>query len=197
VYGGMNLSLPIRSLSPRAMKGAAILLAGAILLLLLAVLPFLWHASMREQAVAQAAERDRVKARVLARADARGRMLTEGDQPQTMFLPGTTAGTTLAAFQTMVSDVAVASGISVLRMQPLPGGEGEGLSAYRLAVDAAGSMEQLQRFLAGIESSLPVVTVAGFGIVPRAAAGSERQPFASDDLAISLTLEAYAWRGAQ
>jgi len=192
----MNLSLPIRSLSPRAMKGAAILLAGAILLLLLAVLPFLWHASMREQAVAQAAERDRVKARVLARADARGRMLTEGDQPQTMFLPGTTAGTTLAAFQTMVSDVAVASGISVLRMQPLPGGEGEGLSAYRLAVDAAGSMEQLQRFLAGIESSLPVVTVAGFGIVPRAAAGSERQPFASDDLAISLTLEAYAWRGA-
>ena len=192
----MNLSLPIRSLSPRAMKGAAILLAGAILLLLLAVLPFLWHASMREQAVAQAAERDRVKARVLARADARGRMLTEGDQPQTMFLPGTTAGTTLAAFQTMVSDVAVASGISVLRMQPLPGGEGEGLSAYRLAVDVAGSMEQLQRFLAGIESSLPVVTVAGFGIVPRAAAGSERQPFASDDLAISLTLEAYAWRGA-
>jgi hypothetical protein len=192
----MNLSLPIRSLSPRAMKGAAILLAGAILLLLLAVLPFLWHASMREQAVAQAAERDRVKARVLARADARGRMLTEGDQPQTMFLPGTTAGTTLAAFQTMVSDVAVASGISVLRMQPLPGGEGEGLSAYRLAVDAAGSMEQLQRFLAGIESSLPVVTVAGFGIVPRAAAGPERQPFASDDLAISLTLEAYAWRGA-
>ena len=193
----MNLSLPIRSLSPRAMKGAAILLAGAILLLLLAVLPFLWHASMREQAVAQAAERDRVKARVLARADARGRMLTEGDQPQTMFLPGTTAGTTLAAFQTIVSDAAVASGISVLRMQPLPGGEGEGLSAYRLAVDAAGSMEQLQRFLAGIESSLPVVTVAGFGIVPRAAAGSERQPFASDDLAISLTLEAYAWRGAQ
>ncbi|WP_395661712.1 type II secretion system protein GspM [Aestuariivirga sp.] len=192
----MNLSLPIRSLSPRAMKGAAILLAGAILLLLLAVLPFLWYSSMREQAVAQAAERDRVKARVLARADARGRMLTEGDQPQTMFLPGTTAGTTLAAFQTMVSDVAVASGISVLRMQPLPGGEGEGLSAYRLAVDAAGSMEQLQRFLAGIESSLPVVTVAGFGIVPRAAAGPERQPFASDDLAISLTLEAYAWRGA-
>jgi hypothetical protein len=151
---------------------------------------------MREQAVAQAAERDRVKARVLARADARGRMLTEGDQPQTMFLPGTTAGTTLAAFQTMVSDVAVASGISVLRMQPLPGGEGEGLSAYRLAVDAAGSIEQLQRFLAGIESSLPVVTVAGFGIVPRAAAGPERQPFASDDLAISLTLEAYAWKGA-
>lgn len=192
----MNLSLPIRSLSPRAMKGAAILLAGAILLLLLAVLPFLWYSSMREQAVAQAAERDRVKARVLARADARGRMLTEGDQPQTMFLPGTTAGTTLAAFQTMVSDVAVASGISVLRMQPLPGGEGEGLSAYRLAVDAAGSMEQLQRFLAVIESALPVVTVAGFGIVPRAAAGPERQPFASDDLAISLTLEAYAWRGA-
>lgn len=192
----MNLSLPIRSLSPRAMKGAAILLAGAILLLLLAVLPFLWHASMREQAVAQAAERDRVKARVLARADARGRMLTEGDQPQTMFLPGTTAGTTLAAFQTMVSEVAGASGISVLRMQPLPGGEGEGLSAYRLAVDVAGSMEQLQRFLAGIESALPVVIVAGFGIVPRAAAGSERQPFASDDLAISLTLEAYAWRGA-
>ena len=66
----------------------------------------------------------------------------------------------------------------------------------RLAVDAAGSMEQLQRFLAGIESTLPLVIVAGFNIAPRAAAGSDPQPYASDDLAISLTLEAYAWRGA-
>jgi hypothetical protein len=192
----MNLSLPVRNLSPRAMKGAAILLVSAILLLLLAVLPFVWHASLSEQAAAQLAERDRVKARVLAHADARGRMLTDGDQPQNMFLPGTTAGTTLAAFQTIVSDAAGASGISVLRMQPLPGGEGSGLSAYRLAVDAAGSMEQLQRFLAGIESTLPLVIVAGFNIAPRAAAGSDPQPYASDDLAISLTLEAYAWRGA-
>ena len=119
----MNLSLPLRNLSPRAMKGAAILLVSAILLLLLAVLPFVWHASLSEQAAAQLAERDRVKARVLAHADARGRMLTDGDQPQNMFLPGTTAGTTLAAFQTIVSDAAGASGISVLRMQPLPGGE--------------------------------------------------------------------------
>ncbi len=192
----MNISMPAVKFSPRAMKGARILLASVLLLLLLAVLPYVWHASLRQQVAAQTAELDLVKARVLARESARGPVLSEKDQLQDMFLPGTTAGTTLAAFQTLVSEAAAASGINVLRMQPLPTVEVEGLSPYRLAVDAAGSLEQLQAFLLDVEAMLPVVIVSGFEIVPRAAGGSEPQPYPSEDLAITLRLEAYAWRGA-
>jgi Tfp pilus assembly protein PilO len=192
----MNISMPAVKFSPRAMKGARILLASVLLLLLLAVLPYAWHASLRQQVAAQTAELDLVKARVLARESARGPVLSEKDQLQDMFLPGTTAGTTLAAFQTLVSEAAAASGINVLRMQPLPTDEVEGLSPYRLAVDAAGSLEQLQAFLLDVEAMLPVVIVSGFEISPRAAGGSEPQPYPSEDLAITLRLEAYAWRGA-
>lgn len=178
------------------MKGAAIVLGGVLLLLLGAVAPYVWHASLRQQVAAQTAELDLLRARVLARETARGPVLTEQDPLQDMFLPGTTAGTTLASFQTIVGEAAAASGIGILRMQPLPAGEVEGLSPYRLSVDASGSLTQLQLFLLAIESMLPVVIVSGFDVVPRASGGGEPQPYPSEDLAITLRLEAYAWRGA-
>jgi Tfp pilus assembly protein PilO len=193
--GSKNVSIPAFKLSPRAMKGAWIVLAAVVLLLLFAILPYAWHLSLRQQAAAQSAELDLLKARVLARESARGPVLTEQDQLQDMFLPGTTAGTTLASFQTIVSEAAAASGISVLRMQQLPTDEVEGLSPYRLSVDATGSLEQLQQFLLDVEAMLPVVIVSGFDIVPRSAGGAEPQPYPSEDLAITLRLEAYAWRG--
>ena len=93
--------------------------------------------------------------------------LTEADKPERMFLPGTTAGTTLAAFQSIVNEAATRTGMSVLRTQPLPTDEAEGLSPYRLAVDATGSLEQLRAFLTALESSLPVIIVTGFEIQPR------------------------------
>ena len=129
------------------MKGAWIVLAAVLLLLLAAVLPYVWHGSLRQQAAAQSAELDLLKARVLARESARGPVLTEQDQLQDMFLPGTTAGTTLASFQTSSARRPRQAASSVLRMQPLPTDEVEGLSPYRLAVDATGSLEQLQQFL--------------------------------------------------
>jgi hypothetical protein len=194
--GALKMSIRSMKLSPLARKGGWIVLALALLFLLLAILPFVWHASLRQQAARQDAELDLVKARVLARQSARGPALTEKDQVQGMFLSGTTAGTTLAEFQTLVSEAAAASGISVLRMQPLPSDEMQGLSPYLLAVDATGSLEQLRAFLLEIETMLPVLIVSGFEIVPRSAEGSEAQPYPSEDLAITLKLEAYAWRGA-
>jgi hypothetical protein len=198
-WSGRGVSkLPVTSLklSPLARKGGWIVLASALLLLLLATMPYVWHASLRQQAAVQDAELELVKARVAARQSARGPVLTEQDQVQGMFLSGSTAGTTLAEFQTLVSEVAAVSGISVLRMQPLPTDETEGLSRYLLTVDATGSLEQLRAFLLEVEVMLPVLIVSGFEIVPRSAGGAEAQPYPSEDLAITLTLEAYAWRGA-
>jgi hypothetical protein len=198
-WGGrswINVSIPSLKLSARAMTGAWIVLAAVLLLLLFAVTPYVWHVSLRHQAAAQSAELDLLTARLLARQSARGPVLTEQDQLQEMFLPGTTAGTTLASFQTLVGEAAAASGIGVLRMQPLPTDEVAGLSPYRLSVDATGSLEHLQKFLLSVEAMLPVVIVSGFDIVPRAAGGDEPQPYPAEDLAITLRLEAYAWRGA-
>jgi Tfp pilus assembly protein PilO len=113
-----------------------------------------------------------------------------------MFLPGTTPGTTLAAFQSIVSGAAAESGLSIQRMQPLPTDEVQGLAPYLLAVDAAGSLQQVQAFLVEVEAVLPIVIVTGFDIQPRSAEASSDQFYPSEDLALSLRLEAYAWRAS-
>lgn len=184
----------LRGLSPLARKGLLVAVAGLAGLLALAVLPYLWLGQLREEAAAQKAELALVEARA-GRANDSNPRLSEADKPERMFLPGTTAGTTLAAFQSIVNEAATRNGMSVLRMQPLPTDEVEGLSPYRLAVDASGSLEQLRAFLTAIESSLPVIIVTGFEIQPRSSEGPAAQPFPSEDLAVTLKLEAYAWRG--
>ena len=185
----------VRGFSPLARKGAMILACGMIALAVLSVLPFLWYADLREQAATQRAERELVEARAGRQREAAPR-LTEADQLDRMFLPGATDGTALAAFQSLVSDAAVRSGMSVLRLQPLPMDAAEGLSPFRLGVDASGSMDQLRAFLTDVESMLPVVIVTGFEIEPRSADGAEADPYPSEDLAVTVELEAFAWRPA-
>lgn len=184
----------LRGLSPEARKGLLVAIGGLALLLAAAVLPYVWHAGLQEGVALQKAELELVEARA-SRAGDRNPRLTEADKPERMFLPGTTAGTTLAAFQSLVNEAATRTGISVLRIQPLPADEVQGLSPHRLAVDAAGSLEQLRAFLAALESGLPIVIVTGFEIEPRSSEGPAAQPYPSEDLAMSLRLEAYAWRG--
>ena len=189
--------LRLPRLSPLARRGGLIVILGALGLSLLAALPYAWHASLSEQASAQRAELALLKEKVRARAEARGPALGADDPVETMFLPGTTPGTTLAAFQSLVGEAAAASGLSVLRLQPLPMDEVEGLSPYRLAVDAAGGLAEVQSFLVDVEAMLPIVIVTGFDIQPHSAeAPAGQQPYPSEELAISLRLEAYAWRTA-
>ena len=134
----------VRDLSPLARKGALIAAAGLAVLLGVVALPYVWRAQIADEVMAQKAELALVSARV-GRAHDRPR-LTEADEPGRMLLPGSTAGTTLAAFQSLVNEAAGRSGMSVLRMQPLPTDEVKGLSPFRLAVDMSGSLEQLRGF---------------------------------------------------
>lgn len=180
-------------LSPLAMKGGAIVLAAVLLLLAFAVFPLLWQAGLRDEAALQQAQLDLLKAKLAARAG-RGPVLTEAQPLDTMFLPGSTAGTTLAAFQETVGATAAVSGLSVLRMQPLAVEETGGLTSYRLSVDVSGSLEQLRAFLVDIEAMLPLVMVTGFDIGPQSDEGSA-PAYPSENLAASLRLEAYAWKG--
>ena len=177
------------TLSPRARKGAVIAAAGIMLLLGIALLPFLWYGQVREELAAQKVELALVMARTERSAGPAAR-ITEADQPERMFLPGTTAGTTLASFQSLVNGAAARSGMSILRMQPLPSDEAAGAFPYRLAVDMAGGLLQLRTFLADIETGLPLMIVTSLEIVPRSA----EDPYRSDDMAISLRLEAFGWR---
>lgn len=191
---GRGLFSRLRGLSAVARKGLLVSVGGLVLLLAAAVLPYVWQAGLADGVAAQKAELALVEARA-NRADDRNPRLTEADKPEGMFLPGATAGTTLAAFQSLVNEAATRTGMSVMRTQPLPTDETEGLSPYRLAVDATGSLEQLRAFLTALESTLPVIIVTGFEIEPQSSDGPQAQPYPSEDLAVSLRLEAYAWRG--
>lgn len=193
----MRRGLSIPSFSPQAAKGGAIVSAAALLLLVFAALPYMWNAGISAELDVKQAELDLLKAKLAAREGRGGPALTAADGIGRMFLPGTTDGTTLAAFQALVNEQAAATGLSVLRMQPLEAEADGGISPYRLAVDAAGSLEQLKTFLIGIEAMLPVVMVTGFEIQPRSSEGGEAQPYPSDDLTVSLRLEAYAWKAGQ
>lgn len=193
----MKVPASVFGLSPLAQKGALILLAGFLGFILLALLPYLWLGGLREEANAARSEYELVSARAARMANARQLRLTEGDEPARLFLPGETAGTTLAAFQSLVNATAVNSGLSVVRLQPLPTESAKGQATYRLAVDATGSMEQLRAFLAEIESALPLVFVTGFEIKPENAADAEGQTYPSEKLALTLRLEAYGYGGAQ
>lgn len=193
----MNVAGAVSGLSPLARKGGLYVLAGFAIAILLAAMPFLWLGGLNEQAAADKTQYDLIAARA-ARLSENGRVrLTEADQPGRLFIPGETAGTTLAAFQSLVDEAAGKSGLTVTRMTPLPTEAQNGVAPYRLAVDATGSIEQLRGFLADIESGLPLVTVTGFEIKPQTAATPGEQPYPSEQLALSLRLEAYGWGGAR
>lgn len=193
----MTPAIPISSLSPLARKGGLFVLAGAAAVVLMALAPYLWIGSLEEQAAADQSQYDLISARVAHLADGHQVRLTEADQPARLFIPGETAGTTLAAFQSIVNAAAEKSGLSVTRMQPLPAEAMKGLSPYRLSVDATGSIERFRSFLTEIESGLPLIVVAGFEIKPQTAATPGEQAFPSEDLALSLRLEAYGLGGGE
>lgn len=182
--------------SPLARRGGLMVLGGAGLAVLLVALPFLWLGGLKEQAATDKTQYDLIAARAQRLAGSGGVRLTAADEPARLFLPGETAGTTLAAFQSTVNAAAVRNGLAVMRMTPMPAEAAKGASAYRLSVDATGSIEQLRSFLADIESSLPLVAVTGFEIRPETAAGVGEQPYPSEALAVSLRLAAHGWDAA-
>lgn len=183
-----------RGLSPLARKGAFIAGGAFAGLLVAAVLPYAWYAGSAADLEGARASYELLQARAERLASGAAPRITEADHPEDMFLPGTTDGTTIAAFQSLVTERAGQSGLSVLRMQPLPSEPVKGLSPVRLAVDASGSLEQLRAFLADLEAGLPVVIVSGFDIVPAGAQGAEADPYPSENLAVTLRLEANVWR---
>lgn len=186
----------LRKLSPQARRGGLILLAAFVLLAIAALLPYVWLAEVRSEIAHQKAEHELVIARI---GRASGRLeprIMEKDRPERMFLAGATEGTALAAFQSHVADAANRSGLSILRLQPLPAADSKGLVPVRLSVDCAGSLQQLQAFLVGIEAALPLVVVTGLDVEP-STKGADVGPHPSENLAVSLRLEAYSWRAGR
>lgn len=178
----------------KAVMGGVIAFAAALVLLVFALLPFFWHASLRDEAAALQSELDLLKAKLAQRSGQGGSILTGAQPLESMFLSGNTAGTILASFQERVGATSAVAGLAVLRMQPLPVEESGGVTSYRLSVDVTGSLEQLRAFLVDIEAILPMVIVSGFDIGPQSD-GEDGQAYPSEDLAASLRLEAYAWKG--
>ncbi|WP_421693556.1 type II secretion system protein GspM [Aestuariivirga sp.] len=185
-----------KALSPEARRGLAVLATGGLIFLFFAMVLFLWGNSMQEEVQRLRAERDMVAARAAKSSGKSATRLGTSDDVEGMFLQGETPGLALAAFQSVVSEAASASGLSVKRMQPLDSGDAEAGAPYRLGVDADGSLEQLRIFLAKIESMLPVMFVTGLEIRPSSSEGTQ-DPFPSEALKISVRIDAYGWRSPQ
>lgn len=184
-----------KSLSAEGRKGVVVLGTGAFIFLFISLMLYLWLSSAQDEVRRLTAERDMVAARAERAQGRSGVLLGPSDNVQPMFLQGATPGLALASFQSVVSEAATASGLSVKRMQPMETGDAAAKSPYRLGLEAEGSLEQLRDFLTRIESMLPVMFVTGLEVRPSSPEASQ-DPFPSEALRISARIDAYGWRAS-
>lgn len=180
--------------SAEARKGIAILMAALLAVLAAAYLLATAQGEAQERLRQAQAEHDLVSARAGKAAREGASRLVAADGVDAMFLEGETPGLAIAAFQKRAGDAAVKAGLAVQRMTSLDAGdEGQG-AAYRLNVDAEGSLEQLRNFLVEIESGLPVMFVTRLEVQP-AASEEAQDPFPSEALRMTVGIDAYGRSG--
>lgn len=183
-------------LSRQALPGVLVLAAAFAVLAGLAVLPFLWAAHTQETIAERQAEVRFLEARVnKAPAGSRAGFVA-GDDVRPVFLSASTPGLGHAALQRLVDRLAEDSGLAVERIQPLQSDEAGDLTTLRMEVEATGSIEALQQFLIALEAGTPFVFVSGARMAPGRPGEAEGGALPSENLVISLQLEAFAWREA-
>lgn len=183
-----------RSLNRQAAAGLIVLAAAAAVLIVLAGLPHWWTMVTKEDIALRQAEAKFLEARV-SKASAGSRAgFVAGDDVRPIFLAARTAGLGHAALQREVDRRAEESGLAVMRIQPLQSDEAGNLTTLRMEVEASGSIEALQQFLVALEAGTPFVFVSAARIAPGRADDPESSALPSENLNVSLQLEAFAWR---
>jgi hypothetical protein len=179
-------------------------LIGAMLLLLVllglagaAAAPFYWR-----KAMAPELEESR---RMLALIEQKLKDAEANRKPQAVnaknaglaFVEGTTAGLATASLQKVMVDGAKANKMRVERVQPLPAETVGGLTRLRLDIEVVGGLEGLNDYLLAIESGAPLIFVKEFHITTPLNREEEPNPYPSENLSVSLQVEAYSWWGPQ
>ena len=191
----MTMPFRLNRMSNEGKWGSAILAAGLVLVICLAVVPFLLAAAEGDRLSSARTERDFLAAKRNASTGGKPSGLTATDDIDPVFLEGTTPGLALAALQRRVEAMTLDAGVALLRSQPLQTENRDGLAVIRMEVEATGSLTALRDFLRAMEAGQPFVFVNQAKLAPAGqgeADGDGSLP--SDRLIASLQLEAYGWQ---
>jgi hypothetical protein len=175
-------------LSQEGVRGLAYLLAGVLLLIVIALAPFVWQLSLSPQLSEKRDFLTLLEAK--ARANPRQATALDPQTVETIFIKGSTSGLAAAGFQRLLVDMAGKSGMVIERTRPLPTDNRQGLATVRMEVNASGSIEALRDYLHGIETGAPLIFVDQVHI---ATGPAVPDGVTSDNLSVRLELEAFAW----
>lgn len=180
-------------LSPHGLQGLAILGIGALLLVMIALSPFLLAASLepglkesREflRLLEQKSRNDVLKPRPPV-LDERG--------VESIFVPGRTVGLASAEFQRLIGKAAADTGMAVERMQPLETERRGGLMMLKMEIDASGTIGSLRDYLHRIETGTPLVFIREVHVGMGKPSGEQDN---IDQLVIRFGFEAFGWEGS-
>jgi general secretion pathway protein M len=176
-------------LSKGGMRGLATLIAAVVLLIAIAVAPFLWQLAL-DSRLSEGRE-----FLTLLEAKVRASPQQSALNPQTVetiFIKGGTSGLATAELQRLLVDTAEKHGMVIERTRLLPGENRQGLAVLRMEVNTSGSIEALRGYIHGIETGTPLVFVNQVHI---AAGPAVPDGETSDNLSVRLEVEAFAWWG--
>jgi hypothetical protein len=190
------MALASISLSRRGLYGLLLFATAAIVMLLVASLPYYWLSAIGGDMDQAQTELRFIEARInAAKGDSRPQ-LAAGDDIAPLFLTGGTSGLLLADLQTHITSLAVASHMTVIRSQPLQTDRQEDLAVLRVEVEASGNIENLRDFLAALETGEPLAFVNQVQIITQPASQAAEGTLPSENLTAVLQIEAYGWWGS-
>ena len=181
-------------LSRRAFAGVLVLVTAFAVLILVAVLPYLWLASLQNAISQRTADVRFLEARVNKGSNNGRAGLAAGDDVTPIFISGNTPGLGHAGLQRLVDRLAQENGLGVERIQPMQSDEAGALTTLRMELEATGNIENLREFLLALETGTPLVFVNEARVSPGRPSEDDTDALPSDNLSISLQLEAFAWR---
>lgn len=183
-------------MTAKAYWGIALLVGAVLAMAGIAALPYAWAAAQEDALAEKRLELRFLEAKLnKARTGPKNR-LTAADDVKPLFVSGSTPGLALAQIQGIAGQLATESGMTVERLQPLQSDREGQLAVMRMEAEVTGSLESLRKYLAAIETSVPLMFVSRLKIAAPEAAG-DGGALPSDQLTVTLQLESYGWWEAQ
>jgi Type II secretion system (T2SS), protein M subtype b len=189
----MTVRANASTLSANGRWGAALLLAGIIVMAGLASLPYIWHANANETLAEKNLELRFIEAKLKSARNNRRSNLTAVDNIEPIFVAGNTPGLALAEMQNFVGTLASGNGMSIDRLQPLQTELDGSLAVLRMEVETVGSIESLRGYLLALETAEPVMFINRVRISAPDNQAEASGALPSDKLTVLVQLEAFGW----
>ena len=185
----MNRASGKTGLSSRGVWGLTILIGAAVIMAVIAALPFYWHGA-NSAALAEAQTELRfIEAKLKSANGNRRAGLTIADNIDQLFIQATTSGLGQASLQQILGRIAEENHMVIERAQPLDIEQRGNLAVLRLEIESSGSIEGLRGYLHAIETGQPLIFVNRAKISAAESGGGNP----SDRLTVALQVEAYSW----